>query len=146
MQDFVCALQDWSFCFPQSCGSPTTKSCWPSRSEDPGYSESLCGISRVGSLTWVQNLHNGGQISLVLLSFSLWVTHPVDMILDFIMIMSLLPYCCSYFFVVGHGISLFDGFQYPSVNGCSTASCNFDALVGGDEPKSYSAILNWRIH
>ena len=29
MQNFVCALQDWSLCFFQSCGSLTIKSCWP---------------------------------------------------------------------------------------------------------------------
>ena len=27
-QNFVCALQDWSLCFPQSCGSHAIKSCW----------------------------------------------------------------------------------------------------------------------
>ena len=27
-QDFVCALQEWSFCFHQSCGNPAIKSCW----------------------------------------------------------------------------------------------------------------------
>ena len=52
---------------------------------------------------------------------------------DFIMIVSLLQSCWSYFFVVGHGICLFDGFQHPPVNGCSTASCSSGALAGGDE-------------
>ena len=34
-------------------------------------------------------------------------------------------------------------FQHSPVNGCSTASCNWDAPVGGDEPLSfYFAILN----
>ena len=31
MQDFACALQDWSLCFPQSCRSLVIKSQWPSR-------------------------------------------------------------------------------------------------------------------
>ena len=31
MQSFICALQDWSLCFPQSCGSRVIKSHWPSR-------------------------------------------------------------------------------------------------------------------
>ena len=106
----------------------------------PGDSQSLCGISRV------QNLYNGGKISFVLLSFSLWVTHTVGMRFDFIKIMSLLQSCWSYFFVVGHGICLFDGFQHPPVNGCSTASCNLSALTGGDQHMSfYSAILNWKL-
>ena len=30
-QDFVCALQDWSLCFLQSCGSPIIKFHWTSR-------------------------------------------------------------------------------------------------------------------
>ena len=36
LQGFVCALQDWSLCFPQSCGSLVIKSCWPSRSDSLG--------------------------------------------------------------------------------------------------------------
>ena len=35
-QDFVCALQDWSLCFPQYCGGLVIKSCWPSRSDSLG--------------------------------------------------------------------------------------------------------------
>ena len=29
--DLVCALQEWSFCFPQSCGVPVIKAHWPSK-------------------------------------------------------------------------------------------------------------------
>ena len=36
MQGFVCALQDWSLCFPQSYGSSIIKSLWPSRSDSLG--------------------------------------------------------------------------------------------------------------
>ena len=37
----------------------------------------------------------------------------------------------------------FGGFQHSLIYGCSTASCNLDALTGRDEPMSfYSAILN----
>ena len=36
LQGFVCALQDWSLCFPQSCGSSIIKSFWPSRSDSLG--------------------------------------------------------------------------------------------------------------
>ena len=61
---------------------------------------------------------------------------------DFIMIVPLLLSCCSFFFVFGHGV-FFDGFQHSPVNGCSTASCDFGALAGGDERTTfYSAILN----
>ena len=51
MQNFVCALQDWSFCFPQSSGSPIIKSHWPSQ---PYFlnSKSLSWIPRLESLMW----------------------------------------------------------------------------------------------
>jgi len=46
-------------------------------------------------------------------------------------------------FVFGCVVSFLGGFQCPSVAGCSTASCDFGALAGGDEHTSfYSAILN----
>ena len=59
------------------------------------------------------------------------------------LIAPLLPYHCSYFFVFRHRVSFFGGFQHPSVAVFSTASCNFGAIAGGDEPASFfSAILN----
>ena len=62
---------------------------------------------------------------------------------DFIMIASLLPSDWGFFFVFGRGVSFFGGFQHPPVDGCSTASCNFGALAGGDARTSfYFAILN----
>ena len=45
--NFVCALQELSLYFPQSCRSHVIKSCWPSRT-----SQTLCWIPRLGSLTW----------------------------------------------------------------------------------------------
>ena len=48
---------------------------------------------------------------------------------------SLLPSRCS-FFVFGHGVSYFDGSQYPPVDGYSTASCDFGALAEGDKHMS----------
>ena len=39
----------------------------------------------------------------------------------------------------------FGGLQHPPIDGCSTASCNFGALIGGGEYMSfYSAILIWK--
>ena len=78
-----------------------------------------------------QNFHKSGRTSLALLFSSLLVTHPTGMIFDFIMIETLLPSYCSFFFVFECGISSFGGFQC-SVNGCSAASCNFDVLRGGE--------------
>ena len=50
------------------------------------------------------------------------------------------------FFVFGHEISLFGGFQQPSVGGASTASFNFGALTGGDDCMSfYSVMLNQKL-
>jgi len=53
MQDFVCALQDWSLCFPQSCGSPITKSCWPSRSDSLGIPSPFVGSQGFRTFTMV---------------------------------------------------------------------------------------------
>ena len=61
---------------------------------------------------------------------------------DFIMIASLLPSHCGFFFVFGHGVSFFDGFQSPPVHGCSTVSCDFGAVKGGDECMSFYAIIS----
>ena len=45
----------------------------------------------------------------------------------------LLPSRFGFFFVSGHRISFFGGFQHPPVNGYSIASCNFGVLARGDE-------------
>jgi len=61
----------------------------------------------------------------------------------FIMIAPLLPFCCCFSFVFAHGVSFLGGFQYPPVDGCSTASYDFSALAGGDEYTSfYSTIFS----
>ena len=80
---------------------------------------------------------------MILLFSSLWVTHLAGMEFDFIVIVLLLLSPCSSFFVFGRGVFLFDGFQCPPVDGCSTASCNLGALTGGDEHTPfYCAVLN----
>ena len=115
-----------AFLFPQSFGRYIIKSCWPSRPDSlriPG--------PFAGSLGWedwcgVQNLHNSGRTSLVLLFSSLWVTHPVGIGFDSIMIVSLLPPRFS-FFVFECGVSFFGRFQHPPVN-CR----DFGALTGED--------------
>ena len=40
---FVCALQEWSLCFPQSCRSPAIKSHWPSKSDSLGIPPPIAG-------------------------------------------------------------------------------------------------------
>ena len=88
-----------------------------------------------------QNLYNSGRTSLVLLFPSLWIAHPVGMEFIFIVTVPLLPSRCGFSF--GCGVSFLNGFQSPSVDGCSTASCDFGALSGGHDHMSfYSAIMN----
>ena len=145
-QDFICALQDWSLCFPQSYGSPVIKSCWPSKSDSLGILSLFAGSPGWKGWHGAHNLLNSGKMSLILLFSCLWVAHLEGMGFYFIMIVPLLPSHCSFFFVFGHAVSFFGGFQCPPINGCSAASCNFGALPGGDEHTSfYSTILNkWR--
>ena len=78
----------------------------------------------------VQNLHNSGRSSLVLLFSSLWVMHPAGMGFDFTVTVPLLLSCCSFFFVFGcgHLFFFFGRFQCPSVDGYSTASCDLVLL------------------
>ena len=53
---------------------------------------------------------------------------------------------CGFFFVFGHGVSLFGGLQHPPAYDCSTASCNFVAFAGRDECTSfYCAILKQKV-
>ena len=35
--NFVCALQKWTLCFPESCGTPALKPCWPSKPNALGF-------------------------------------------------------------------------------------------------------------
>ena len=108
----------------------------------PGDFQTLFLVPRLGS--GVLNLHTSVRMSLVLAFSSLWVTHLEGMEFDFIMIVPLLMSCCSFFFVFGHGVSFFGGFQHPPVNGCLRPGYNFGALTGGDEHTSYSTVLIWK--
>ena len=96
MQNFVCALQDWSVCFPQSSGRPIIKSHWPWQPDSLRNPSPFVGCPGWGAWLGVQNLHNSARTSLVLLFSSLWVTHPAGMRFNFIVIASLLPTCCSF--------------------------------------------------
>ena len=129
MQDFVCALQGWSLCFHQSCGSPIIKAHWPSRSDSLGIPSPF--IRAPGWEVWrgAQNLHNSGKTSLVLLFSGLWITHLAGMGFDFIVIVLLLPSCRSFFFIFGHGVSFFDGLQCPPADDCSTFLYNMIVLL-----------------
>ena len=102
-QSFVCALQDWSLCSPQSCESLIIKSHWLSKSDSLGIP---CPFVRssVWEAWWVvQNLHTSGKTCLALFFSSLWVTHSESIGFDCIMIAPLLPSCWNFFFVFGFG-------------------------------------------
>ena len=118
---------------PQLFGSLITKFRWFSRSDSLGIPSPF--VRSQGWEAWhgLHNLHNSARTSLLLLFSSLRVTHLVSMGFEFIMIMPLLQSCCNSLDV---RYLLFGGLQHPPVNGCSTASCNFGVLAGGDEHTS----------
>ena len=60
----LCIFQEWSFCFPKSCGSPAVKPFWPSKPDPPG-TPPLAGP--LGWEAWhgAQNSHFCGIISAV---------------------------------------------------------------------------------
>ena len=130
---YVCALQEWSLYFRQSCNQIqlTFKVIFP------GDFSPFDGSSGCEAWCGAQNLHNSGRTSLVLLFSNLWVIYPVGVGLGFIMIAASPA-------SLNMGVSFFlGGFQHPPVNGCSTASCNSGAFSRGDEHTFFcSTILN----
>ena len=145
-KNFACALQAWSVCFPYSYGSLVIKSHCASRSDSLGIPSPFVGSS--GWEAW-----HGFQTFATVRYFFLYYCSPVcgsptwwgwDLILSWL--------CPSYSLAAASSLSLdvgyhFSGrFQHPPVNGCSTASCDFGALTGGDECTSFcSTILNWKL-
>ena len=126
-----CAFK--SLCFPQSRGSSAIKSHCPSKSDFLGILSFFAGFPSWEIRCGGYNLHNSVRTSLILLFSSLWVTHPMGMGFDFIMIAPLLPSNCCFSLVLGCGLSFLGGRQHPPVNGCSTAGCDFGVLTGEDE-------------
>ena len=108
------ALQDWNLCFPQSCGSPVIKSHWPSRPDSMRIPVPLlypqAGKPDLGFRTF-------RTASLVLLFSSMWVTHVMGVGSNFTVTAPLLV--SHFFFVFGHGISLF---LVGSVSSCQWLS------------------------
>ena len=104
MKDFVCALQEWNLFLPvlwKFCN----QTCWPSRSDFLGIPSPFVGSPGWEAWRGVQNLHNRGRTSLVILCSSLWVTHLVGVGFDFVGIAPLLPSHCSIFFVFACEVS-----------------------------------------
>ena len=128
MQDFVCALQDWSLCFPKSCVNPIIKCHSPSRPDSLDIPSPLVKFPRWKSWIGFRTFTTVGEL--------LWYYcspvcgSPTQKIWD--LILSWL--CPSYSLVAVSSVSLdvgsfFGGFQRPPIDGCSTASCNSGAQL-----------------
>ena len=70
-----------------------------------GNDSSCCQTPGWEAWRGAQDLHSRGWKSVVQLFSSLWVTHPVVMGFDFIVIVPLLPSHCGFSFVFGCGVS-----------------------------------------
>ena len=108
MQNFICALQDWSLCFPHSCGRRVIKSHWPSRSDSLGSPSPFVGSPGWKLDTGFRTFTTVGE----LLWYYCSPVYLVGMEFDFIMIVPLLPSYCGFFFVFGCGVSFLVG---PSI-------------------------------
>ena len=120
-------------------GSLVVKSFWPSRSDSLGIPRHFIRFPGCEAWCGVQNLHNSGRTSLVLLFSSLWVTHTAGMRLDFIMIMPLLPPSCNFFFVLDIGYLVLVG---SSILLSMVVQQLVVILVTGGDEHTSSAILN----
>ena len=90
--DLPCALQQWCFCLPLSCGVPLSKPHWPAKSNALRAPPPDARPPRLGSLMW------GSEFSLlcenlcdIIIFTSLWVSYLAGMGFDFITNMPLLP-------------------------------------------------------
>ena len=70
---------------------------------------------------------------------------PGGMEFYFNVIVPLLTSSYGFSFILGHGVSIFGGFQHPPVNGHSIASCEFGVLIGEDECMSFYSNLDCSI-
>ena len=61
----VCTLQEWSLCFPQSCGAPALKCLWPFKAKCSRDSSSGCQTPIWGAWRGAQNSHSSGRTSTV---------------------------------------------------------------------------------
>ena len=144
----ICALLEWRLCFPWPCWDPIIKSHWASKVRFTGGSHSFCQIPRLGSLKWGSEPSQQWDNFLGIIILQI-VNRPPGRY--WICLLSCfwssyhLFFFFGFFFIFGCGISFSGQFQHPPVNGCSIASCDLGALVGGDECMSfYSIILNWQ--
>ena len=106
-------------CFPQSRGSHQTLLAFKVRF--PGDSQSLCQIPKLGSLMWgLEPSQQCENFFGIIVIQCVWVAHPTGLGFHFIVIVPLLPSCCSFSFVLGYWVSFFGGFWRPLVDSFST--------------------------
>ena len=108
-QDVLCALQEWSFCFPRFSGILVIKPHWLSKADSLGPPPPIARPPGWGAWYGAQKFHFFQRTSVIKFS-SLWVTHLGGLEFDFIMIMPLILSCCGFFgcrisFLVGSTIS-----------------------------------------
>ena len=111
----------------------------------PGDPQSLYQIPRLGSLTWGSESSQWENFLGIIVMW--FVSHPPGGYGIWFYCDCALPVVLLWFLLcLWTGVSFYSGFQHPSLDGCSTASCNFGALAGGGERMSfYSVILNQSI-
>ena len=123
-----------NLCSLQSRGCPVIKSCWPARLDSLGSPSSF-----VRSSSWKPDVWSRAFTKVEFLWYysSSVCGSPTRRVWDLILFYfrPLLPSRFGFFFVFGHRVSFFGGFQRPAVNGYSIAHCNFGVLAGGDESR-----------
>ena len=135
-KDFIYALREWSL-FPQSCGHPVIKSCWPSKSDSLRISSPSVRFPRLGSrmLSSEPSQESGNFFGIMFLQFV--GRPPLGMGSDFYHDCIPQPSHCGFSFIFGHRVSFFSGFPHLPVNGRSVASCDFGVLKEGNEHMSF---------
>ena len=150
----VCALQEWSLCFPQSCQSPAIKSCSPSKSDSLGIPPPVAGpqfgkpdvglrtFTPVGGLLW----YNCSPVCESLIQ-QLWDLILLWLCPSYCLIVASL-YGRTTFSFVASPLSLDVGYLFwwvpvSSCHDCSAVSCDSGSLTRGSEHTCfYSTILN----
>ena len=136
-QNFICALQDWSLCFPQSSGRPSSNPTHPQGQIPWGFSVPLLDpqagkpdvgfrmFTTVGELLWYYCSSVCGS--------------PIQWVWDLILFGLYPSYCltAASSLSLDAGYLFFGGLQYLPVKGCSTATFDFSALSGEDECMSF---------
>ena len=119
---------------PQSCGSPIIKSHWPSVSgslgvpssfvASPGWEAWLRTFTTVEELLWYYCFLVCGSSTQQVWDLTLLCLYP-----SYRLTVASSSYTWGIFFLVGSSVFL--------LIGCSTGSCDFGALTGGDEHLSF---------